>query len=195
MTLCPFGRLRRVTRRAWIGNLVLLGHRRRDELEGVAADVDIRDGLLDFRHVAFDALTAPRCRPRGACALRPSPPRAVRRIRAVARQAQLLRRLDEIRVVIRPMHVMAAEAGDAAAIHEAVDEVVRLHAVLLRRALCVVSKRRLTEMPFFERPEILQLQPDVEADRPVVVLAVVRILRAVCPACGIAGTRRLPPHN
>jgi len=44
----------------------------------------------------------------------------------VTREAQLLRRLDEIRVVLSPMDVVAAEARDAAPIHQAFDEVVGL---------------------------------------------------------------------
>ena len=47
-----------------------LGRRRRDEAEGVAADIHVGDGLLDLRHVAADALAARRCRPCDACAAR-----------------------------------------------------------------------------------------------------------------------------
>src|SRR3989442_14760438 len=41
----PIGRFIRVTPGAWIGNLELVGHRRRDERERVAADVHVRDRL------------------------------------------------------------------------------------------------------------------------------------------------------
>ena len=41
-----------------IGNLVLVGHFRRYELEGVTAHIDIGDRLLDFGHVAGYTLTA-----------------------------------------------------------------------------------------------------------------------------------------
>ena len=49
-----------MTRCAWIGNFVLVGHRRCDEAEGVGADVDVGDGRLDLRHVAGDALATKR---------------------------------------------------------------------------------------------------------------------------------------
>ena len=44
--------------RARIGNLVFVCHRRGDEIERVAANIDVRDRLLDLRHVAVHALTA-----------------------------------------------------------------------------------------------------------------------------------------
>src|SRR5436190_5943049 len=54
----PLVRSIRVTARTGIGNLELLAHRRRDEPEGVAAHVDISDGLFDLRHVTGDTFTA-----------------------------------------------------------------------------------------------------------------------------------------
>ena len=54
--LGPLGRLVRVTRIAGVRNFERFGRFRRNELERVAADVDIRDGLLDLWHVAADAL-------------------------------------------------------------------------------------------------------------------------------------------
>ena len=44
--------------RAGIPNLVLIRHFRRDEGEGVASDIDVRDRLLDLRHVARYAIIA-----------------------------------------------------------------------------------------------------------------------------------------
>ena len=45
-----------MTRRARIGNFVLVRHGRRDEPECVRSDVDVGDGRLNLRHVARDAL-------------------------------------------------------------------------------------------------------------------------------------------
>ena len=59
--------------------------------------------------------------------------RTVRRRRRVARQAEIANRLDQIRVVRRAVHVVAAEAGHAAAVYEALHEVVALHPVLVCR--------------------------------------------------------------
>ena len=72
---------------AGVRNLQSVGHRRSDEMEGVAPHVHVGDGLLDLRHVASDALTAfasdlvMRMLFDSRCA------RAVRRIRAVTIEA------------------------------------------------------------------------------------------------------------
>ena len=54
----PLGCPIRMAACAWIGNLVLIGHFRRDEVKGVAANIDVGDGLRDFRHVARNAIVA-----------------------------------------------------------------------------------------------------------------------------------------
>ena len=41
---------------AGVGNLQRIRFRRTDEVEGVAADVDITNGLRDLGHVTFNAL-------------------------------------------------------------------------------------------------------------------------------------------
>src|SRR5215813_8298738 len=41
-----------------VGHLVEVGHLRTNEREGVAANIDIRDRLLDLRHVAIDAIAS-----------------------------------------------------------------------------------------------------------------------------------------
>src|SRR4029450_1984268 len=54
----PRGGLIRVATGARIRHLVLVGHRRCDELERVAPHVDIRNRLRDLRHVTRDAFAA-----------------------------------------------------------------------------------------------------------------------------------------
>ena len=46
-----------MTGRAGIRDFVLICHLRRDEVERMTADIDIRNLLLDFRHVTRDAVT------------------------------------------------------------------------------------------------------------------------------------------
>src|SRR5262245_42814296 len=58
----PAGRLVRVAAGARVRNLELVGHRWSDEPEGVAANVDVRDRLLDLRHVTRYALGPRRAR-------------------------------------------------------------------------------------------------------------------------------------
>jgi hypothetical protein len=61
----------------------------------------------------------------------------------MTRTAQLIRRyrLPEIRIVRRAMDIVAIGTGDAARIHQALDEVVSLHPVLVRRTVGKVRKR------------------------------------------------------
>ena len=53
----------------------------------------------------------------------------------MATQAKLARRFDQIRIVTRSMHIVAVEAGHTAPIHDALNEVVPLHPVLVSRTV------------------------------------------------------------
>ena len=64
----PIRRLVGVADGARIRNFQRLRLGRRDELKGVAADIHVGNRLLDFRHVAADALVPRRSRPGDACA-------------------------------------------------------------------------------------------------------------------------------
>ena len=61
--------------------------------------------------------------------------RAVRRIRAVALQAEHVGRLQQVGIVLRAVNVVATEAGDAVRVHHALHKIVALHAVLVRGAV------------------------------------------------------------
>jgi len=156
---------------ASVGNFVLIRHRGRDEREGVSADENARNRDLDLGHVACDAFAT-----RGAvfvvrvlceCRLARSVPRA----RTVAIQAYLVHRLSKLCVVIRAMDIVAVKACDATAVHHALHEVIALHAVLVRRAICKMSERSLAEIVLFKLPIILEVESDMEADRPVVIFS------------------------
>jgi hypothetical protein len=71
---------------------------------------------------------------------------------------------------ITPVHVMAAEARDPASIHDALHEIVPLHAVLVRGAVGEMRERRLAEPVLLELPVVAQVPALVEPDRPIVVL-------------------------
>jgi hypothetical protein len=62
----------------------------------------------------------------------------------VACQADLSRRLDEVCIIFGSMDVMATEARDTAAIHQALDEVITLHPVLVTG-----SVREMTVEPYY----------------------------------------------
>ena len=134
---------------------------RRDEPERVAADVHVGDGLLDLRHVAGHAFAARAAALVMRVILERGRVRAVRRAGTMARRAQLRDGLDQVRVVRRAVNVVAAEARHALRVHHALDEVVALHAVLVRGAVREVRERRLAELVLFELPEVLQAaRPD-----------------------------------
>ena len=167
----PGGGLIRVAGSARVGDFVFVRNRRRDEREGVSADENAWNRDLDPGHVACDAFAT-----RGAvfvvrvlCECRLARP--VPRARPVAIQAYLVHRLSKLCVVIRAMDIVAVKACDATAVHHALHEVIALHAVLVRRAICKMSERSLAEIVLFKLPIILEVESDMEADRPVVVFS------------------------
>src|SRR6185503_1158422 len=78
----------------------------------------------------------------------------------------------EVRAVWRAMYLMTAEAGHTLLVHLAVDEVIRLHAVLVRRTFREMREGCLTGLMLFQLPEVLQLETLMEADRPIVILTI-----------------------
>lgn len=91
-------------------------------------------------------------------------------------QAKLIRRLAELRIISRPVHVVTIEASYSAAVHNALDEIVSLHAVFVRGAIReIIEISRLANRVGFELPEILQFQSHMVADGPIVVFALDRI--------------------
>ena len=81
-------------------------------------------------------------------------PRTVARAGLVAVEANLLDGLAELRVVVRAVDVVAIEAGYAAAVHDALHEIVSLHAVFMRGAFCEMGEALLAQRVIFELPEI-----------------------------------------
>lgn len=120
---------------ARIRDLVFVSHCRADESERVATNIDIRDCLLDPGHMTSNALIS--CAPifvmgmlfDCACV------RAVRRTRPMAFKADDIRRFDEQCVIPRTVNVMATEALHTTLIHNALHEIVSLHAVFVSRAV------------------------------------------------------------
>src|SRR2546421_366077 len=109
--------------RARVGDLVLIRHLGWDEVEGVAAYIDIRDRLLNFRHVARNAIAAGAPGPMMRVGFDARGVRPVRRRWPVAGQTQLTRGFDQVGIVFGSMNVVAAEARHTTAIHDALNEV------------------------------------------------------------------------
>ena len=165
-----------MTGRARVRDLVLVGHRWRDELERVTPHVDVGDLLFDLRHMAGHTLAS------GAAGRMMrvlldgrDVVRSVRGTRVVAGDAQVTGRFNQVRIVRRAMDVVAAEAGHTTAIHHALHEVIALHPILVSGALGEVHEIRLTELVVLELPVVSQSSALMKTDRPIVVLPEHRI--------------------
>ena len=111
-----------------------------DESKSVGPDIDIRDGLLDLWHVAANTLIAG-----GACSMMSvrldgGRARAVGRVRPMTFEAQNVRGLQEIRIVLCAMNIVAAKASHAMGVHLAGHEIVSLHSIFVSRAVREMSK-------------------------------------------------------
>ena len=137
----------------------------------VAPNVHVGDRLFNLRHVASDALVAGGAGFVMRMLLDRWRVRAVGRVRAVTIEAQNIGRLPQERIVLRTMHVMTTEASDAARIHEAGNEVVALHAILVGSPVGEMRERCLAEFVLFQFPEIVQPLAHMEADGPVISLS------------------------
>src|SRR5579862_3186338 len=98
--------------------------------------------------------------------------RAIRTVRGVTAETERRRGLSELRVILRAVRVMARRTRDAPSIHHALDEIVALHAVLVRRAVGIVREVALAEGVRLELPKVLEPQSDVVANRPVIRLPI-----------------------
>ena len=71
-----------------------------------------------------------------------------------AGQAHCIPRFSQNRLVFCAVRIVAAETGDAERIHQALNEIVALHAVLVRGAVRKVREARFAELVLFEPPNI-----------------------------------------
>lgn len=168
---CEIRRLGEMASSARIRHLQLFRSRRRDEFERMGTDIDVGKRLLDFRHVAAYALISGAARFVVGMGLNGGRAGTVGRVRAVALKAQDVGGLQEIRIVFRAVHVMAAEAAHAMGVHQTGNEIIALHPVLMGRAIREVGKRLLAEFMLFQLPEILKGFSGLEANRPIVILS------------------------
>ena len=168
----PRGRSVRVAGCARIRNFVLVGHRRRDEGERVSTYENARNRNFNFGHVTCDALATFGIvlMVRVLCESRLA--RTIPRAGAVTIQAYFIGRLTKLRVIFCSVRIVTIKAGNAAAVHHALDEVIALHAVLVRRAVGKMSETQIAKPVVFELPIIPQVETNVKADGPVVVFSI-----------------------
>jgi len=86
-------------------------------------------------------------------------------------QAELVDRFAELRIVVRAVNVVAIEAGYAAAVHDALDEIVALHTVFVGGAIGKMGEGLFAELVILELPEIGEVKAGVVADGPVVIFS------------------------
>ena len=83
--------------------------------------------------------------------------RTVPRAGPVAVQANLIRGLSQLRIVLRAVHIMAVKASDPAAVHHALCKIISLHAVLVCRTIRKMRETKLAERVILELPVISQM--------------------------------------
>ena len=129
-----------MTDAAWIRNLEPRRGGGCDELERMCADIDIGDRLLNFGHVAANALVSHTASHMMRVSLDARRVRTVRGIGTVALQAQHVRWFYQIGVILGAVDIVATKATHSMGVHLALDEVVALHSVLVRCAIGEMGK-------------------------------------------------------
>jgi len=157
-----------MTRRAGAGDFVLFGHCGRYEFEGVAPDKIVRQCLFDFRHMAGEAIVSGASRLVMSVSLNARRVGTVRRTWAMALQTHQASRLDQVCVVLRTVNVVARITGDAATIHDGLDEIVSLHTIFMGGAVGKMRERGFAELVIFKLPVVLKMLSHLETDRPIV---------------------------
>src|ERR1700757_3319363 len=69
------------------------------------------------------------------------------------------------------MNIVAGEAGNAAAVHQALHKIIALHTVLVSGAIGEMGESGLAQRVFFKLPEIAKVQAHMVADGPIVIFA------------------------
>jgi hypothetical protein len=95
----------------------------------------------------------------------------------MARQAESVAPFTYNSGILRTVRIVATETGNASRVHETLNEIVALHAVLVGGPICEVREACFTECVLFEPPKICKAQSNMKADRPVVVFSIDGILQ------------------
>lgn len=139
---------------ARVRNFIFCCHARRDEAKRVTADIDVGDGLLDFRHVTVDAIAARRSSLVVRMLLDAGRVRPVRGAGSVTLQADHAGGLQEIGAIGSSMNVVAAKTRNPASVHHALNEVVALHSILVCSFVREVGEGSLAELVLFQLPVV-----------------------------------------
>ena len=136
-----------------IRDLISVGHCGADESERMTANVDVRDGLLNCRHVTGHTLAA--FAGRGMLRVELDATRKSRlQDRIVTLKTNGISWKAQDRRVLRPVHVVAGVAMHTFQIHLTLHVVIPLHAVLVRGPIGPMCERCGAERRLFEFPHI-----------------------------------------
>src|SRR3954469_9840517 len=143
---------------AGIRNLQRLRRGGRNEFERVAANVDVRNRLFDFWHMATNALVAGRSGRVMSMLFDGRGARSVRRIRPMALETHDTCRLQKVGIVFSPVDIVTTEAGYSARVHNTRHKIVALHSILMRGVVGEVRKSGLAEFVFLQLPKIFEIE-------------------------------------
>ena len=73
----------------------------------------------------------------------------------MAIKANLACWLDELRIVLRSVHIVAGKTGEPAAVHHALRKIISLHAVFVRGAFGKMRETHLPKSMVLKLPKIL----------------------------------------
>lgn len=100
--------------------------------------------------------------------------RAVRWVGPVAFEAERIRGLDQVCIVLGAVNIVATEAAHPMRIDRALNKVVSLYSVFVRRPVREMREGLLTELVLFKLPKVFQVQAHSKSDWPVIIVSVDR---------------------
>ena len=137
-----------MARIASVRNLQCLGFCGPHKTECVASDINVIDRRRDLRHMARNAFAASAV-PRVVRVLfYARGVRSVLRIGAMARQAKSVPPLTHNSRILRTVRIVATETGNAPRVHETLNEIVALHAVLVSGPVGEMCESCFSELVF-----------------------------------------------
>ncbi len=125
----------------------------------MAANIHVGERLLDLRHMAGNTFAARTAGFMMGVFFDAAGVRTIGRFWAMAFETHDICRLDQQSLVVGPMDVMTTGAFHAAVIHHALNKVVTLHAVLVRRAVRKVRERCLAQLVLLQFPKACSFSP------------------------------------
>ena len=148
-----------MTEIARIRNLQRLGLLRPNETKREAADFHVAQSLGDSRHVTGSASAARAATRVVRMLLDAGGVRPILRVGAMTGQAHRVSQPKQHRLIFGTVRIMATETRDAARVHEALNEIVALHAVLVSRAVGKMCEAGFAELVLFKLPKYARFNP------------------------------------